>query len=320
MIKIFRNFLKFCDKKNRKRFIYSLIVSLVDAIFQAMKIGAIFVFIDAGLKGKMGLEVSLITLGIMLLSIAGSFICKYISTLLQTAGGYGACALKRIEIAEHLRYVPMGYFNENNIGQILSFTTNTMEFLENLATRVIMLVSSSILTAFIIDVVLFIFDYRMGLIVLGGLILFLIVTFILFRKSAQIAPIKIQSDEELVNEIIEYIEGINEVKSYKLVGKQSKKLNDAIEKNTNSAIKMEVGYIPYITSQALAIKLVGVSMIMGSIAFYLNNSMSLSIALIMIISSFIMFGTLEGTSGLTSLLRNVDICVNKAQIIFSRSE
>ena len=30
------------------------------------------------------------------------------ATMLQTRAGYRACANKRIEIAEHLRYLPMG--------------------------------------------------------------------------------------------------------------------------------------------------------------------------------------------------------------------
>ena len=45
----------------------------------------------------------------------------------------------RIKIAEHLRYLPMGYFNSNSIGEISSITTNTMEILGDVAARVVML-------------------------------------------------------------------------------------------------------------------------------------------------------------------------------------
>ena len=49
------------------------------------------------------------------------------ATMLQTRAGYRACANKRIEIAEHLRYLPMGWFNDNSLGEVTSVTTNTME-------------------------------------------------------------------------------------------------------------------------------------------------------------------------------------------------
>ena len=40
----------------------------------------------------------------------------------------------------------MGYFNANSLGQITSVTTNVMENLENVATRVVMLVCEGLLT------------------------------------------------------------------------------------------------------------------------------------------------------------------------------
>ena len=64
---------------------------------------------------------------IMVLAIVVDVICKRYSTVLQTEGGYNASAFMRIKIAEHLRYLPMGYFNSNSIGEISSITTNTME-------------------------------------------------------------------------------------------------------------------------------------------------------------------------------------------------
>ena len=40
---------------------------------------------------------------------------------------YCTTANKRVQIAEHLRYLPMGYFNDNSLGAITSVTTNTMD-------------------------------------------------------------------------------------------------------------------------------------------------------------------------------------------------
>lgn len=63
----------------------------------------------------------------MLVSVVGSSLLKYKATALQTDGGYCTTANKRVQIAEHLRYLPMGYFNENSLGAITSVTTNTMD-------------------------------------------------------------------------------------------------------------------------------------------------------------------------------------------------
>ena len=64
--------------------------------------------IRALLKGSVETKDILLSLGIMLAGIVGAGLIKSKSVMLQTEGGYSTCAGKRMEIAEHLRYLPMG--------------------------------------------------------------------------------------------------------------------------------------------------------------------------------------------------------------------
>ena len=66
----------------------------------------------------------------------------------------------------------MGWFNDNSLGEVTSVTTNTMENMANVATRVVMVTTRGFLTSGIIAVMMFLFDWRMGLITLAGLLLF----------------------------------------------------------------------------------------------------------------------------------------------------
>ena len=315
MLKIIHHFFEFCQPDNRKRFHKSIWLTFLESLFNALKIVSIYIFISGALAGKDMGKVSLITLGVMLLSIAGSYAVRYFSMMLQTRGGYDTCARKRMEIAEHLRYVPMGYYNDKSIGQVLSVTTNTMQFLENLATRVIMLVSSAFLSTLVITGMIAVFDYRIGLVLVGGLLLFGLITYLLMKKSDQISHLKYESDENLVALILEYIEGINEVKSYKLVGNKCRKFNDANNRSAEINFKMETEFVPYIGLQSLVVKLTGILMIFLSVMFYLNGSMILSDCLIMIISSFVIYANLENASSFTALLRNIETCVSKGEEI-----
>ena len=102
-------------------------------------------------------------LGIIVASLIVTIAINMKATMLQTRAGYRACANKRIEIAEHLRYLPMGWFNDNSLGEVTSVTTNTMENMANVATRVVMVTTRGFLTSGIIAVMMFLFDWRMGL-------------------------------------------------------------------------------------------------------------------------------------------------------------
>ena len=86
----------------------AIVLGVFEAMFTAMKIPAAFVAVKAILEGNVTTKVIVMVAGIMLLSTVAKMIINRFSYMLQTEGGYDTCAQKRIEIAEHLRYLPMG--------------------------------------------------------------------------------------------------------------------------------------------------------------------------------------------------------------------
>ncbi len=315
MFNIFKRFFDFCGDTNKKKFMRSIFLGVLKAIFEAMKIPAIAVTMQGVLAGSLTLQHILVSFGIMLLSIVGHAAINYFSTMQQCEAGYGTCADKRIEIAEHLKYLPMGYFNKNSLGYITSVATNTMENLANVATRVVMMVTQGILTTIIIALIICMFDIRIGLTALAGAAVYFIINSILQQKGKQIAPIKDDSDRKLVEKVLEYIQGIAEVKAYNLSGEKSKALNIAIDENSATNTKMEFTFIPLMFLQNLTAKLTGVAIVILSVSFYLMGTMELLNCVVMVIVSFILFGTLEAAGNYSALLRSVGLAVEKAQTI-----
>ena len=315
MVKIIQRFFAFCGVENRNKFRVSIALGVLQAIFEALKIPAIASMVRALLQGNIETKDILLSLGIMLLSILGSGLIKARSTMLQTEAGYDTCAKKRVEIAEHMRYLPMGYFNENSLGQITSVTTNVMESLENVATRVVMLVCEGLLTTSLIIVMLLFFDWRIALVLLGGFALFLLANRFLQKAAGGLAPRKIEADEKLVEKVLEYLQGMAEVKAYHLIGAKSWELNDAIAENVKINTDMEMTLIPRMTAQSFLAKLTGVAMVGFSCAFYCAGSMDALTAVVMVISAFIVYASLETAGNYSALLRVVEVSVNRAQEI-----
>ena len=317
MLKVIRKFFAFCGEENRRKFITSIRLNVIQALFEALKIPAIAVMIRALMNGTVDTKDILLSLGIMLISIAGSGLLKSKAVMLQTEGGYDTCAKKRVEIAEHLRYLPMGYFNANSLGQITSITTNIMESLENIATRVVMLVCDGLLTTSLIVVMLFFFDWRIACVLLCGFSLFLFANSRLRIASEKVSGKKIRADERLVEKVLEYLQGMTEVKAYRLTGVKSKELNEAISENSKINIDMEMTLVPRIALQSFIAKLTGVAMVAFSCAFYCAGSMDALTAVVMVISAFIIYTSLETAGQYSSLLRVVDMSVDRAQEILN---
>ena len=315
MVKIISRFFAFCGEENRRRFHQSILLGVLQAFCEALKIPAIACMVRALLRGSVTSRDILLALGIMVLSIVGSGLIKAKSMMLQTEGGYDNCAKKRIEIAEHMRYLPMGYFNEKSLGQITSVTTNVMESLENVATRVIMMVCEGLLTTSLIIVMLFFFDWRIALVLLAGFGLFLFANRFLQQAAGTLAGRKVDSDERLVEKVLEYLQGMAEVKAYHLTGAKSRELNDAISANVIVNTDMEMTLIPRMTVQSFLAKLTGVCMVALSCFFYCRGTMDALTAVVMVISAFIVNASLETAGNYSALLRVVDASVTRAQEI-----
>ena len=317
MLEILRKFFRFCDERERREFYISIVLGVLAALFSALKIPAISVMLQAILTDGVTAKTILLSLSIMLISVIGSSLLKYRATALQTDGGYSTTAGKRVQIAEHLRYLPMGYFNENSLGAITSVTTNTMDNLSGVSTRVVMLVTEGIFSTAVMTLAVCLFDWRVGLFIIAGLSVYYAANHALQVKSEQTTRRKFTGDTAVVERVLEFIKGIAVVKSYSLIGKYNRRLNAAIEENVDANTDMEVKLLPLMLAQNVIAKLIDVGVVVLSLVLYTGGRMDLLNCAMLCICSFLLTEGLEQAGTQSSLLRVVDTCVNQATDILN---
>ncbi len=320
MFATLKRFFDFCDAEDRKKLYLAIGLGTVKAIFAALRISAIGVIVMGILDGNMSNKHIWIAAAILAASVLGQLLINLKTTMLQTEAGYHSCSNKRIEIAEHLRYLPMGYFNDNSLGHITSVTTNTMEALSDVATRVVMLTTQGILTTLVITAFVFCFDWRIGFLLTAGVAVYALINGAMQKATRKGAPAQQKANRDLVAAVIEFIQGIAEVKNYNLVSIRAKKLEAAIKAKQNGDTHLEFDVIPYITLQEIVTKMTGVLMCAASVYFYINGSMSLLYCIMMTISSFMIYESLDVMAGFSALIRSVSICVDQANEILSIPE
>ena len=310
MLNILKKFFDFCTAEDRKKFYQSIYLGIVKSFIIALRIPAIGLVLMGLIEKNLSMQTFWLALGIMLVSTVLNVWITLKITMLQTEAGYHTCAQKRIEIAEHMRYLPMGYFNQNSLGKITSVTTNTLEGLSDVATRVVMMTVQGFLTTGLITILVFLYDWRVGLVLLVGLVLFLLSNTLMRWQVGKVSDDKYQADMDLVAVVLEYSQGIAEVKNYNLVNRSAKKLSKAIEGKSQLDTKMTLVTSPYIALQGMVTKLTGLFMGLFSIYFYLNGSMELLVTIMMIVSGFMIYENLDGVGSFSSLLRIVDLSVD----------
>lgn len=315
MIGIFKKFFQFSGEQSRL-FYQSLGLSLVHALFEALRIPAIAIVLEALIRGNVSMQTVWASLGVMLVSIAGCTITRRSYTMKQTVGGYTVATNKRVEIGERLKYMPMGYFNDNSIGDITSITTNTAENLQDVATRVIMLTTQGILTTAVFTLAILFYDWRIGLLLMTGIAAFFGINALMQKKSHKVSPLKTESDTRLVSSVLEYVQGIGVVRSYNLDKEANKTVDNAIRENEEINIGLEKTFIPYMCLQSIVLKLFGIAMIFLSITLYINGTMELINCLLLVISSFMVYAQLESAGNYSALLRVLDLSMDKINKVF----
>ena len=310
MLNILKKFFDFCTVEDRKKFYQSIYLGIIKSFIIALRIPAIGLVVMGLIEKNLSMQTFWLALGIMLVSTVLNVWITLKITMLQTEAGYHTCAQKRIEIAEHMRYLPMGYFNQNSLGKITSVTTNTLEGLSDVATRVVMMTVQGFLTTGLITILVFLYDWWVGLVLLVGLVFFLLPNTLMRWQVGKVSDDKYQADMDLVAVVLEYSQGIAEVKNYNLVNRSAKKLSKAIEGKSQLDTKMTLVTSPYIALQGMVTKLTGLFMGLFSIYFYLNGSMELLVTIMMIVSGFMIYENLDGVGSFSSLLRIVDLSVD----------
>lgn len=293
----------------------SLLFALLSGLFAALQFAALFIVVEALVSDNRDRRFIWISLGIMAVSLVGRIITTYFSTMEQTETGYCMVAEKRIHIGDRLRYIPMGYFNKNSIGNITAIVTTTLGDVENSAARVLVSVLGGFFNSVALVIVLLVFDWRIGLIAAIGVLLYLAAAELALRKSARLSGVRQHTQESLVESVLEYIQGMGIVKAFGMEKDSTQSIDSAIKASCRDNLKLTKASVPYDALKQVVVRVFSVLLPLASIYFWLNGSLSLAYGVILVVASFMVFNDLENAGNMASLLQMLAASMDTANSI-----
>lgn len=293
----------------------SLLFAFLSGLFAALQFAALFIVVEALVSDNRDRRFIWISLGIMAVSLVGRIITTYFSTMEQTETGYCMVAEKRIHIGDRLRYIPMGYFNKNSIGNITAIVTTTLGDVENSAARVLVTVLDGFFNSAALVIVLLVFDWRIGLIAAVGVLLYLAAAELALRKSARLSGVRQHTQESLVESVLEYIQGMGIVKAFGMEKDSTQSIDSAIKASCRDNLKLTKASVPYDALKQVVVRVFSFLLLLASIYFWLNGSLSLAYGVILVIASFMVFNDLENAGNMASLLQMLAASMDMANSI-----
>ena len=291
----------------------SIAVALLGAVFSAVQFGALMLTLDILLAGAdCGIWP---VLGLLAASAAGKVLCFYHSTNLETETGYHMVADKRVQIGDRLRYIPMGYFNENSLGNITAVVTTTLGDVENNAARCLVMVIGGFLNTAVLCLSLTIAEWRLGLISIAGILCYLAVTELSQRALAKTGPARQYAQMDLVEAVLEYVQGMSVVKSYNLERDGDQTVSKTVDESCRRALALEKSVVPWSAARQITVQLFSAAMAVCALVFYSGGTMTLSRCLLMLIVSFMIYSELESAGNMSDNLQMLGASMDKANSV-----
>ena len=291
----------------------SMAVAFLGAVFAALQFAALMLTLDI-LVGGADLRIWPV-IGVMVVSVVGRAACSYWSTNAETETGYFMVAEKRIHIGDRLRYIPMGYFNDNSLGNITAVVTTTLSDVENNAARCLVSVIGGFLNTLGLCLGLTVADWRLGLPAIAGILAYLGVTELSQRAMLKTGPARQHAQMNLVEAVLEYIQGMSVVKSYGLDKDSGQAVQRTVDESCDKALSLEKSVVPWMGLRQVVVRVFSVAIAVCALAFYSGGTLSLARCLLMLVASFMLYAELESAGNMADNLQMLGASMDKANSI-----
>ena len=302
MFDAYKRFFRFAGEQ-KGTWYKGMAFELLRSIFEALQFAALLIVLRALVEQNMTGTTPWMAFGIMAVSVAGAALCWYLAHNSEGHADYRMCAEKRIHIGERMKYMPMGYFNAQSLGSLTAVATSTMEDLESMSFAVIARTVVGMIRTTIFSLAVLCFDWRIGLIFLLGMLLFLWVNSLLLKKSRELSPGRLAAQTRLVDAVLHGDKAANQT------------LNRTIEETEQQNFKLERKRIPYNVLEQIVLRVTAVVAILLSIWFFLQGSMTLFACLMVVVSAFLVYSELESAGEMFFMLPMIDASIDRVEEI-----
>lgn len=253
--------------------------------------------------------------GILVGSIVGRMIFKYFLYSLQSTAGFEFVSRERISLGDKLKNVAMGFFHERNIGDITATVTTDLNFLENYSMHILDRITTGMISMVIISIFILIFDWRIGMIFIVGVLCSFLVYSRMQKKGKELTAKQRQVQADAVEATLEYVQGISVIKSFNMAEKNLSGIETAYEKNAEAAYGLERAFAPMNAAYSMVFRVTTCAIMLAAQFFALGGNLDFPGLAVILIASFSIFNPVEVMGQMTPMIRSMEATLDRVDRI-----
>jgi len=250
-------------------------------------------------------------LGVMLACVVTAPIIKFVSTGISHAATFHALKKIRMDMAKRLSEMPLGDIERLNPGTVKGIMVERVDACEKILAHIVPEVTSGLLAALFLLILMFIIDWRLGLASFVCVVVGMVFFAFMMRGSNESAQYCVDKTNELNNTAVDYINGIEVIKVF---GKE----DDSYERFKKAAHDGAYCYIDWmrrcIIPQTGGFVLAPYTLLgilpVGAL-LYMNNQLSLSSLIMVIVLSVTAIAFLLVLFSYTDDLKQIEVTIGE---------
>ena len=283
MFSLFKKLYRMAGEEKSKINI-AIILQFFDTFLSFVPLGVALMFFEEYINHTLTNNSWLVSFGILVLSVIVRALVRYQIDNKQYTTIYSIFYNERIKVADHLKKINMGFFTDDNIGNVTTTLINGMGFIEDQCMNSLIAILTSIVSLIMIAIMLFTMNTVVAFIYIATILVVAVFLIPYQKLFIEYSTKHNQANVTLTSAIIEYVKNIAVIKAFHLLGKH-KRSNEAFELRRKMDLYGEKLNIPFICG-SLCIIAIGIS---GMIYYTLTIQTSEPLYNIIILAIFALY-------------------------------
>ena len=177
---------------------------------------------------------------------------------------YSECTNIRVEVAEHMRKLPLSFFNRKDLSELTTNIMGDCSTIEQMISHTVPQLIANSFTATLVCILLAFYDWRMALALFC--VLPISVALVTLSKNLQnkLGERHVQAKLNVSDQVQEYLDGMKVVKAFGLSGEKSEALENSLRNMMKEAIVFEATAGSFATLASMVLQVgVGIVILTG---------------------------------------------------------
>lgn len=276
--------------KSHSNLLQGMVFNVLKGFFMAGMLSAIWWAVENrdALSGGVALQ----CLGMLLVSVAGQYVCQYLVDIKMDAEGFHIFRDLRLRVGDRLKDAPMGFFSEQRLAAITTTLTTTVHQLEEFMTICMTGLSGGVAMAAIMGAFFLVVAPPIAGITFLGIAAGLAVLNVLLRRAGKATGDVLAAQETMSDTVFEYARGMATLRMYATPDESLARVKGAFEAKRAADERQEAAAQGLLKLYALVFNLASCAVLFAACALYLSGALPLSWALTLLAAAFMIYGEL----------------------------